>query len=242
MARALAENADITVVDEFTSVVDRTVAKIGSAAISKAVKRHNKKFVAVSCHDDIIDWLEPDWTYSTMTNQFVRGRLRRPSITLTIQKVDRKAWELFSRYHYLSSNLNSSAQCFAAFIEGKPVAFAAVIHFPHPVHSNWREHRLVCLPEYQGVGVGNALSNFVASLYSCHKPYKSVTGNPALIKSRAKSKFWKMTAVPKIENTSIKKSTTGHGKTIASNRYTASFLWIGTKDYENAKQFGVIKA
>jgi len=32
MARALAENKELTVIDEFTSVVDRTVAQIGSAA------------------------------------------------------------------------------------------------------------------------------------------------------------------------------------------------------------------
>ena len=60
LARTLLESKDVAVVDEFTSVVDRQVAKIGSHAVQKYVRRNQKKFVAVSCHDDIIDWLQPD--------------------------------------------------------------------------------------------------------------------------------------------------------------------------------------
>ncbi len=49
------------VFDEFTSVVDRQVAKIISHSISKGFRRFNKQFVAVTCHHDVEDWLEPDW-------------------------------------------------------------------------------------------------------------------------------------------------------------------------------------
>lgn len=66
LARALLEK-DFIVFDEFTSVVDRTVAKTACIAINKAVKRTNKKFVAVSCHYDILDWLCPDWVFDTNT-------------------------------------------------------------------------------------------------------------------------------------------------------------------------------
>lgn len=65
LARALLEDKEIIVFDEFTSVVNREVAKVTSYAISKAVKKQNKKFVAVACHKDIIEWLEPDWIYDT---------------------------------------------------------------------------------------------------------------------------------------------------------------------------------
>ena len=50
MARTLAESKELSVVDEFTSVIDRTVAQIGSAAIAKTVRRRKQKFIAVSCH------------------------------------------------------------------------------------------------------------------------------------------------------------------------------------------------
>lgn len=71
LARALLGN-DFVVFDEFTSVVDRQVAQTASIAVSKAVRRADKKFIAVSCHYDILDWLEPDWVFdtNTMTNFF----------------------------------------------------------------------------------------------------------------------------------------------------------------------------
>ena len=70
LANSLLQNKEIIIFDEFTSVVDRNIAKIGSYAISKAVRKQNKKFIAVSCHDDIIDWLEPDWVFCTNNMQF----------------------------------------------------------------------------------------------------------------------------------------------------------------------------
>ena len=61
---------EIICFDEFTSVVNREVAKIASYAISKCVKKQNKKFIAISCHYDIIDWLEPDWIFCTDNMKF----------------------------------------------------------------------------------------------------------------------------------------------------------------------------
>ena len=43
VARALCDPAPMIVVDEFTSVVDRTVAQTGSAAVAKAVRRIPEK-------------------------------------------------------------------------------------------------------------------------------------------------------------------------------------------------------
>lgn len=70
LARAILEDNDCIVFDEFTSVVNREVAKTSSYAISKAVKKMNKKFIAVACHKDIIEWLEPDWVYDTDQQDF----------------------------------------------------------------------------------------------------------------------------------------------------------------------------
>lgn len=70
MARVLAEADEVAVVDEFTSVVDRTVAQIGSCALAKTVRRRGQRFVAVSCHDDIEEWLQPDWVYLPAERRF----------------------------------------------------------------------------------------------------------------------------------------------------------------------------
>ena len=70
LARALLEK-DFIVFDEFTSVVDRQVAQTACIAINKAIKGTNKKFIAISCHKDIIEWLQPDWLFDTDTMQQV---------------------------------------------------------------------------------------------------------------------------------------------------------------------------
>ena len=70
LAYNLLSNDDLIVFDEFTSVVDRTIAKTTSYAVQKNIRRTKKKFIAVSCHFDIIEWLQPDWVYNTDDGSF----------------------------------------------------------------------------------------------------------------------------------------------------------------------------
>ena len=70
LARSILDEKEIICFDEFTSVVNREVAKTGSYAISKSVRKLDKKFIAVSCHYDIKEWLEPDWIYDTDKQEF----------------------------------------------------------------------------------------------------------------------------------------------------------------------------
>ena len=107
MARTLAEMPDLAVVDEFTSVVDRQVAQVGSSCVAKAVRRRGRKFVAVSCHYDILDWLQPDWVFQPHTGVFERRCLqRRPELDLEIHEAGRDAWPTFRPHHYLSAGLS----------------------------------------------------------------------------------------------------------------------------------------
>lgn len=75
LARAMLEK-EFIVFDEFTSVVDRQVAKVASIAIHKAIKRTAKKFIAISCHYDILEWLEPDWVFDTNEMKCFFGNAR----------------------------------------------------------------------------------------------------------------------------------------------------------------------
>jgi ABC-type dipeptide/oligopeptide/nickel transport system ATPase subunit len=75
IARALCLDSKLIVFDEFTSVVDREIAKVSAYAISKAIRRQkDKKFIAVTCHYDVVDWLEPDWVFCTDTMEFDRKK------------------------------------------------------------------------------------------------------------------------------------------------------------------------
>ncbi len=242
LARALVDERPLVVIDEFTSVVDRTVAQIGSAAVAKAVRRQpGRQFVAVTCHADVEEWLCPDWVVEMPAGTFARRSLRRPQIELEVQRVEKDAWHLFKHHHYLDTALNPGAKCFLALWRGRPVAFASVLHYPHFAGSFWREHRTVCLPDYQGVGIGNALSDFVAGVMrATGKPYRSTTGNPAMMRYRAASKNWEMGRGPSRASQPGSKSNRVLGRTAATNRLTAGFLFVGPPRREDARRLGII--
>ncbi len=70
LARLICDAPDKVIVDEFTSVVDRQIAKIGASAFAKAWRRNGKKqIILLSCHYDIIEWLQPDWVYDTRVSE-----------------------------------------------------------------------------------------------------------------------------------------------------------------------------
>lgn len=68
----------LIVFDEYTSVLDRKVAQTSSIAISKAIHHSDKQFIAVSCHYDIIEYLNPDWIYDTSTMTFTEYHPSEP--------------------------------------------------------------------------------------------------------------------------------------------------------------------
>jgi hypothetical protein len=71
LARKIKSNA---VIDEYTSVVDRTVAKAASIALSRYIQNNDIENVVIStCHHDIVDWLEPDWVINTDTGELLNG-------------------------------------------------------------------------------------------------------------------------------------------------------------------------
>ena len=75
IARALCLKQQLIVFDEFTSVVDREIAKVSAYAIAKAVRRTSKQFIAVTCHYDVLNWLEPDWVFCTDDMSFSKKKL-----------------------------------------------------------------------------------------------------------------------------------------------------------------------
>ena len=131
LARLLAESSNEPIVmDEFTSVVDRTVAQIGSAAVARVIRQAKKQFIAVTCHEDVEAWLNPDWVYRPAEQAFAwRSLRRRPAIDLVISRCSHTAWPLFARHHYLSADLNRSAVCFLATLHSQPVCFSSWLPF-----------------------------------------------------------------------------------------------------------------
>lgn len=70
-ALLMVQHKDFVFIDEWTSVVDRTVAKAMSFCLSKYAKRANKQIIILSCHADIIEWLQPDWLIDCNEQKFM---------------------------------------------------------------------------------------------------------------------------------------------------------------------------
>ena len=193
----------INTIDEFTSVVDRDTAKSLAYSVRKYYDKQNdsKPLYIASCHRDIVEWLDPDYVYDTdlcvLENRRSLHRLgRRPPISLTIRSASNTYWRLFGKYHYLDTALARGAHCYVGLIDNKPVVFGAVIHSTSgTLHSYWRGHRTVVLPEFQGLGIGSAFSDAVAEIYhSRGLLYYSKTAHPAFGEHRNRSALWQATS------------------------------------------------
>jgi GNAT superfamily N-acetyltransferase len=99
---------------------------------------------------------------------------------------------MFRQYHYLNGSLPSTARCYTAVYQDRPIAFIAVVHI-HMKARYYRVNRLVVLPDYQGLGVGKRLLNFMAELYTSQTkiPFYILTSNPQIIRGNLKN--WKIT-------------------------------------------------
>lgn len=170
LARVLCDKPHKVVIDEFSSVVDRQIAKFGALAFAKSWKRTAKegghKCVLLSCHYDIIDWLEPDWIFDTATGRYTgRGLWRRPKFALEVWQTDWRYWPLFEPHHYLKLPKMVASGCYVGIVEGELVSHIAVSSMNKGNgEAEARACRLVVMPEWQGAGVGLRFLNYICQL------------------------------------------------------------------------------
>lgn len=239
-----ATDNEVILVDEYTSVVDRDVAKAMSNALQKYIRRTNKRIVLASCHFDIMEWLQPDWIYSPSKGRLeIAPSLRRPKIELSIFRCRYETWNLFKQHHYLTGDLNKACICYVTTMNNKPVAFNAVLPFPHGnIKNGYRMSRTVVLPDFQGLGLGSKITDYIASLYKKEGRTMYVkSSNPALWSHRDKSENWLLTTYideNKVKNTDFfVKARDGDKSGMLGYRQaiTKSYKWIGyeSKDDTN---------
>ena len=219
------------VFDEFTSTVDRNVARFGSAAVAKAIRsgRVACRFVAVTCHYDVEPWLEPDWTLDMATGKLTRRRLRRPEIKLEVYRCSLDAWRLFARHHYLNGGLSWGARCYVALWNDVPTALCAVLPM-FATRGRWRITRLVTLPDYQGLGIGTRLAEAVGDSYlRAGLRFGITSAHPALLAHCRRSPRWKLTRVVRCgSGTHDRKFANYRG---AAGRATASFELLAERNH-----------
>lgn len=199
LAKSILDEKELIVFDEFTSVVNREVAKTGSFAIQKAVRKLHKKFIAVTCHSDITEWLLPDWIFNTdnMTFQYFEGQKKNPEFNIEIRKSSswnetKQVWNFFKKYHYLTSDINQNVTAYFLYLNNNLSAFIAVMTFPHEKIKNYiKISRLVVLPDFQGLGLSHIISEYVGDeLKKNNKILIGGTSHPVVINYRKNSKKW----------------------------------------------------
>lgn len=229
LARAILSEQNLFVFDEFTSVVDRNVAQIGSFAMQKAIRKTSKQFIAVTCHYDVEDWLLPDWVFNTdsMTFRNCDGQKKnRPDIKFEIfQTNDKSIWKVFAKHHYLSHTHNNAATVFSAFLNDQLCGICSILHFPHPTAKNIKKvHRLVILPDFQGLGIGIRFLNEIGRYYIKNGwRFTIVTSSPSLMFGLKKDKNWKCKHFGRMKKHNGLKETKGNN---SSNRLTTSWELI----------------
>jgi len=235
LARQLKSEAAI---DEFTSVVDRNVAKAMCVSVRKYVDKKNlKRIIFATCHYDILDWLEPDWVFDTLNGEFYNGRYlhRRPEVKIDIREGSWKHWEIFKKFHYLDHSLNKAARCYLAFWNDNLVGFCAVLAMPNGYIKNaFRGHRTVIFPDYQGLGLGTRLSDSIGQMYIDNgKRYYSRTAHPRMGIYREKSTLWKGTSKNRRLRTDVNHKNVYKGHYADNKRICWSHEYIGKDDGSN---------
>lgn len=157
------QRSSVAVIDEWTSVVDRTVGAVMSHCVQKLVRRQKRQIVLLSCHYDVVDWLNPDWVidcnHQTFTDRrsLCRTFKRNQQLFFNVKRCDGSAWKFFSKYHYLSQKLPGGlTRYYGLWHNSEQIGFQAFANYVPQrggkiqMHSN----RTVLHPDFAGLGLG----------------------------------------------------------------------------------------
>lgn len=101
----------------------------------------------------------------------------------------------------MNTDLHTAAQQFVGVINGEIVAHTGIIFFPMQKGKK-RVHRLVVLPDYQGIGIGTKFIKEVAKIvYSEGYELNLTTTTPALVGALKKDKDWVLARYGRSKNT-----------------------------------------
>jgi ABC-type lipoprotein export system ATPase subunit/GNAT superfamily N-acetyltransferase len=184
---ASSKEGETILVDEYTSVVDRDVAKAMSLALQKYIRREKKKVILASCHFDIMEWVMPDWIYTPLKGGGLERpdylRLGRPEISLQVSRVEPQTFDFFKKHHYLTESVNRTYIFLLFEWNNKPIGINVIGRHlgKNGGFKVFRESRIVVHPDYQGMGIGSKISEFCGGiLKSIGGKFYTKTINPAL--------------------------------------------------------------
>ena len=235
-----AKDNEVVLVDEYTSVVDRDVAKAMSFALQKYIRKTNKRIILASCHYDIMEWLMPDWTCSPQKNEgsLERGqwlRQGKPQIKLQVSRVESDTWDFFKKHHYLTEKCNKGFGYLLFEWNNKPIGIVVYKNQPSGTMKNaFGLSRTVVLPDYQGMEIGSKISEFVAQIIKGDAVSRVFTKtiNPALGEYREKSILFRPTAQNRKKGRGNKTNAEKYNNQLSRPSYCHEYIGEGISGYE----------
>ena len=224
---ASSKEGETILVDEYTSVVDRDVAKAMSLALQKYIRREKKKVILASCHFDIMEWVMPDWIYTPLKGGGLERpdylRLGRPEISLQVSRVEPQTFDFFKKHHYLTESVNRTYIFILFEWNNKPIGINVIGRHlgKNGGFKVFRESRIVVHPDYQGMGIGSKISEFCGGiLKSIGGKFYTKTINPALgIYRNLHTDSWK----PTLFNGKVRINNNDHSDVYKTIKQRASY-------------------
>lgn len=141
---------------------------------------------------------------------------------------------MFRKYHYLNTDLHQAAEQYVGVINGEMVCHTGIIQFP--MRKGWkRVHRLVVLPDYQGIGIGTKFIKEIAKIMKAKGfELNLTTTTPALVGALKKDTAWVLARYGRDKSgykgyDRYKGNSLGHLKcSVSCNRITFSFWYKAT--------------
>lgn len=182
IALALLQGVGPLILDEFTTRLDRRTALIVAMNLGKILRSNKQSAFIASCHDDIVDFLNPDIHIKLCSNGKHRIVNKKPkstnilkSLEIKIKKGSIDDYKKLSRYHYENDNPNDIDMLaplvdhvVTAYSKGElvgvnlcirpwPKAFDIFPEFSEINKYVLQSFRVIVHPQYRGIGLTKAL-------------------------------------------------------------------------------------
>jgi GNAT superfamily N-acetyltransferase len=115
-------------------------------------------------------------------------------VDIDVYPVGKAAWRIFAPHHYLNASHMAASSSFGLFIDDECVAYTSYRQFVHGTLKNVKiGHRLVVLPDWQGLGLGMVLANWTGQyLYDKGWRFRAIVAHPAMIHAFSRSPRWQL--------------------------------------------------
>ncbi|WP_156400850.1 hypothetical protein [Pseudomonas sp. Root329] len=182
IALALLQGVGPLILDEFTTRLDRRTALIVAMNLGKILRSNKQSAFIASCHDDIVDFLNPDIHIKLCSNGKHRIFNKKPKSTNILKSLEIKIkkgtiddYKKLSRYHYENDNPNDIDMLaplvdhvVTAYSKGElvgvnlcirpwPKAFDIFPEFSEINKYVLQSFRVIVHPQYRGIGLTKAL-------------------------------------------------------------------------------------